>query len=431
MNKIPLQLSEDFKAVIHLIEKEGKNVFITGRAGTGKSTLLQLFKNTTKKNVVVLAPTGVAALNVGGMTIHSFFKFPAKPIAPSDIKPLKNPKLYKSIQTIVIDEISMVRADLLDNIDTFLRVNRKNPLPFGGVQMIFFGDLFQLPPVIGSDAEQTLISTLYGTPYFFAAHVFQLGFELEKIELRKIYRQSHRHFMRLLEAIRLNQIDRDDLDELNQRYFPYFQSDQNYITLSARNSTVDEINSKALDTLPTEAKLYHATVNGTFDAKLFPTEAVLKLKVGAQVMFIKNDPDGRFVNGTIGKVTQLKESAVSVSIQDGNNGNSQVIDVESFKWEIQEYTVKAEDPEKISSEVLGSFIQFPLKLAWAITIHKSQGKTFDKVIIDFGRGAFEHGQAYVAFSRCRTLDGIVLRKQLQPKDIITDERVIDYHERNF
>lgn len=427
LDKEPLELSSDFKAALDLIEKEEKNLFITGRAGTGKSTLLELLRNTTKKKMVVLAPTGIAALNVGGQTIHSFFGFPPKPLQRQDIKKRRNRSLYKKMELLVIDEISMVRADLLDNIDYFLRINRDIPLPFGGVQVVFFGDLFQLPPVVASEVEAMRFQMFYETPYFFSSTVMEEGFDMQMLELRKVYRQDSRHFLRLLEAVRLNRIDYEDLEELNERYLPQFLSEDFYITLTARNATANRINQRELDQLETAERTYLATVSGAFKESLYPTEAALRLKLEAQVMFIKNDPDKRFVNGTIGRVKALKAETISVEVEE-KSGFRRIIEVAQVDWEVLKYQADADNPEKISTEVLGTFTQFPLKLAWAITIHKSQGKTFEKVIIDLGRGAFEHGQTYVALSRCRTLEGIVLRQKLQFKDVKIDERIIEFYE---
>ena len=428
-DKQPLELNEDFRYALDIIEKSGHNVFITGRAGTGKSTLLQLFRNTTRKKAIVLAPTGVAALNVKGQTIHSFFNFPGKPLHRKDIRRVKNHKLYKNIEVLIIDEISMVRADLLDSIDYFLRINRDNIVdPFGGVQVVFFGDLFQLPPIVSSEAEKLLFESFYDTPYFFSAKVYESEFEMETIELKKAYRQESRYFLRLLEAVRLNQIDIDDLEDLNQRHEPDFQSDDFYITLSPRNAVVDQINQQALRKILDPEISFLATITGNFNPKLFPTESVLQLKNGAQVMFVKNDPKKRFVNGTIGKIIKLDPDNIRVLISD-KDGNRH-IDVEKLEWEIQKYKLDQEDKTKIQSEVLGTFKQYPLKLAWGITIHKSQGKTFDNVIIDLGRGAFEHGQTYVALSRCRTLEGIVLKQKIRPQDIMVDDRIVEYYETN-
>jgi len=430
MNGTPLELSHDFQYALDEMEKGHKNLFITGRAGTGKSTLLQLFRNTTRKKMVVLAPTGIAALNVRGQTIHSFFGFPPRPLAREEIKKRRNRRLYRNLDILVIDEISMVRADMLDNIDYFLRLNRENPLPFGGVQVIFFGDLFQLPPVVASDAEAMLFQSQYESPYFFSAHVFQDHFSMEMIELQQVYRQESRLFLRLLEAVRLNRMDYEDLEELNMRYLPDFEAEEFYITLTARNATANGINQRELKRLTHPEETYLAKVTGNFKPNLFPTESALKLKQDAQVMFVKNDPDKRFVNGTIGKIDSLTPEQVKVAIID-EDGKRQLIELTPMDWEILKYKPSDKDPTQIDTETMGTFTQYPLRLAWAVTIHKAQGKTFDKVIIDMGRGAFEHGQTYVALSRCRTLGGIVLKNPLQPRDIMTDPRIVEFYEQQL
>lgn len=423
----PLELSSDFKYALDLLEKTTASAFITGKAGTGKSTLLQLFRNTTRKRTVVVAPTGVAALNVQGQTIHSFFRFPAKLITEKDIKKRRYRTLYQKLDVLVIDEISMVRADMLDHIDLFLRINRESHLPFGGVQMIFFGDLFQLPPVVSSDVEAHLFTQFYESPYFFSAKVLE-DFEMEKVELRKVYRQEARYFVRLLDAVRINRVDADDLSDLNERFFPDFEAKDFYITLSARNATVDRINRMELERIPLPTHFYQATIKGDFNARLYPTEPILQLKLNSQVMFVRNDAERRFVNGTIGKIVKLEDDSITVLVETAD-GRSSYVDVEKIDWDITRYKLNAQ--QKIESETVGTFTQYPLKLAWAITIHKSQGKTFDRVIIDLGKGAFEHGQTYVALSRCRTLEGIVLRQPLRWHDIRTDERVVEYYEQEF
>ncbi len=435
LGKAPLQLNDDFKYALDLLDKTGRSVFITGRAGTGKSTLLQLFRNLSRKKMAVLAPTGVAALNVQGQTIHSFFGFPPRIITPQEASRRSTRKdllrLYKNLEILVIDEISMVRADMLDGIDRFLRVNRENNQPFGGVQVVLFGDLFQLPPVVTRDPlEQAYFQEYYDTPYFFSAKVLkEEAFDLEMLELRKVYRQESRHFLRLLEAIRINEMDRDDLDDLNERFEPNFVTTEGFVTLCARNATADRINKTELERLTTREYVYTAEVKGQFDPGLYPTEPVLKLRKGAQVMFVKNDvTDKQYVNGTIGVVTYLDDKTIMV-LAEGEQGQKKKIEVPLNEWEITRY--KANDKGEIDTESIGSFKQFPLKLAWAITIHKSQGKTFDKVLLDLGGGAFEHGQLYVALSRCRTLEGIVLRQAIRQQDIITDERVVDFYERAF
>ena len=428
-DKTPLELNSDFTYVLDAIDKEDKHLFITGRAGTGKTTLLQLFKNTTKKKVIVVAPTGIAALNVGGQTIHSFFKFPAKPLQKKDLKKVRRRKIYQKMEVLVIDEISMVRADLLDNIDLFLRINRECAAPFGGVQVVLFGDMFQLPPIVSTDIERQLFSTYYESPYFFSSKVFA-DLNLEMVELRKVYRQDNRHFLRLLEGIRLNRLDFEDFEDINDRYLPDFKPEDFYITLSARNATVDAINQKYLDSIPMPAYFYPASIKGSFPPTRFPTEANLQLKLNSQVMFVKNDPDKRFVNGTIGKVVKLENEEITVLIEVGEE-DKKYVKVTRVDWDIMTYEISPDDENEIITNSVGTFTQFPLKLAWAMTIHKSQGKTFDKVIIDMGRGAFEHGQTYVAISRCRTLEGIVLKQPLRPRDIKTDLRIIDFYQQFF
>ncbi len=425
----PLELSDEFKDVLDALEQTRKSMFITGKAGTGKSTLLQLFRNTTQKNVVVVAPTGVAALNVGGQTIHSFFGFPPKLIEPRDIKKRYQTKLYKKLDVLIIDEISMVRADMIDNIDYFLRLNRENNQTFGGVQVVFFGDLFQLPPVIAGLGEQEAYQLRYDVPYYFGAQVFQRGYEMEMVELRKVYRQEERHFIQLLDAVRTNRVDYEELDELNRRYMPSFPVTTGYVTLSSRNSIVDQINQRELTQLKTQENIFIGQVSGAFDSRLFPTEIALTIKEGAQVMFIKNDPQKQYVNGTIGKIIHLDGDEIRVQIEK-DDGRKETIEVQKAQWEVLKYKINEADG-KVETEVIGTFKQYPLRLAWAMTIHKSQGKTFDRVIIDLGTGAFEHGQTYVALSRCRTFEGIVLKQKLRPQDIMTDERVVQFYETYF
>lgn len=420
----PFILSEDFQSVLNMLEGTDQPVFITGRAGTGKSTLLQLFRKTTKKKCIVLAPTGVSALNVRGQTIHSFFGFAPRILTSKDIEKRKNPKFFRSIQVIVIDEISMVRADLLDNIDYALRLNREDPRLFGGVQMVFFGDLFQLPPVVASHYEKEFFRSIYNSPYFFSAKVFEQGFHLEFVELTKVYRQEERHFISLLESIRSSDVDEMILGALNERINTSDYLEDAYITLTMRNRTAQRINARALDKISSSEYKYQAAIKGKFNPKLFPTDPVLLLKEGAQVMFIKNDPFRRYVNGTLGKIKTLTKDKIWVAIQD--NEKESVIEVDQQEWEILKYKNTGISGD-VDTEVLGSFRQYPLKLAWAITVHKSQGKTFDRVIIDLGYGAFEHGQMYVALSRCRTLEGIVLRKPIRYQDVMIDERIVDFH----
>ncbi|MEM6700940.1 MAG: AAA family ATPase, partial [Bacteroidota bacterium] len=270
-------------------------------------------------------------------------------------------------------------------------------------------------------------STQYESPYFFSAKVVK-EFSLEMLELRKVYRQEARYFVRLLDAVRTNRLDRDDLQDLNERYIPDFESEEFYITLSARNATVNRINKVELENIPLPEQVFFATIKGDFNPRLFPTEQALKLKLNAQVMFVRNDPDRQFVNGTIGRIVKLEDNNITVMVEE-RDGRKRYVEVPQIEWEILRYNLGEND--KIESEVVGTFKQYPLKLAWAITIHKSQGKTFDKIIIDLGKGAFEHGQTYVALSRCRTLEGIVLRQLLRWTDIQTDERIVEFYEQNF
>lgn len=423
----PLQLSADFNYALERMEA-GANLFITGRAGTGKSTLLQIFRRSTNKNVVVLAPTGVAALNVGGQTIHSLFGFPPRLIQSKDVRPNRRYKrLFQNLETLVIDEISMVRADVMEAIDYGLKLNRNSSKPFGGVQIILFGDLFQLPPVVSSQQEKQYFSFRYASQYFFSADCMDT-IDLEMIELSQVYRQDSRYFLRLLEAIRNAAVDMDDLEALNERHIPDFQPapDENYLTLAARNATVNGINATALARNENPEILYLAEVKGNFPEKLFPVPAALKLKVGAQVMTVRNDNEKKYVNGTIGTVIECKNQSVIIRVTEG--GNPRNIEVGPEEWDIIRYKADNVDLTKIGTETLGTFKQLPVKLAWAVTIHKSQGKTFDRIIVDLGRGAFEHGQTYVALSRCRTLDGIVLRKPLTPRDVMVDPAVVEFYD---
>lgn len=422
----PLELTPAFRRTLDILEKTPTSAFITGKAGTGKSTLLQLFRSTTKKKTVVLAPTGIAALNVRGQTIHSFFGFPPKIIQKDDIERRRNRKQYKDIEVLVIDEVSMVRADLFDAIDQFLRVNRENTAPFGGVQVLLFGDLFQLPPVIAGEAERHYFTHAYPGPYFFDAQVIRQGFPLEMIELTKVYRQDEQRFIRLLDAIRTHAFDEDDLDALNERYLPSFPQTDGYVTLCSVNALANSINQARLNALPAQAMTYSARTTGTFSSGLFPADQHLILKEGAQVVLLRNDPERRFVNGTIGKITSLKEDAMHLNILDAR-GDTDEIEITRSEWELIRYDYD-KSLKTITSHVTGTFQQFPVKLAWAITIHKSQGKTFDRALIDLGYGAFEYGQTYVALSRCRTLEGVVLKRKLKHNDVIVDPRILEFYE---
>ncbi|HAK89775.1 MAG TPA: AAA family ATPase [Nitrospiraceae bacterium] len=422
-----IDLNPQFLHALQIMEETDKNVFITGRAGTGKSTLLQHFRNTTKKNIAVLAPTGVAAVNVKGQTVHSFFGF--KPDITLDmvsgIRP-RDKTIYKKLDAIVIDEVSMVRADLMDCIAGFLRIHGKNKsLPFGGIQMIFIGDLYQLPPVVTS-RDKTLFEGLYKSPYFFDAMVFDIGFDMQFIELEKVYRQRDDKFLNILNAIRNNTATDDDIAAINARHMPDFHDDKGfYIYLTTTNDLADSINIRRLADLKGKEYRYHGLVEGDFNAKDLPTGLDITIKSGAQVMLLNNDSMGRWINGSIGRITGIKKSKdapdiIRIKLQDG-----ETVDVEPYTWGMYEFHYD-KNAGTVISDVIGTFTQYPLKLAWAVTIHKGQGMTFERIIIDIGRGTFSHGQIYVALSRCTTLEGIVLKKLIAKKHIFMDWRVVDF-----
>lgn len=428
--KEPLVLDTTFREILEQLEISKEHFFITGRAGTGKSTLLQLFRKTTGKKTVVLSPTGISALNVNGQTIHSFFQFPPKLLIPHELYPVKRiQNLLKAVEVIIIDEISMVRADVIDAIDTSLRMNRKVNEPFGGIQMIFFGDLFQLPPVVSSQEERLYFQSTYSSAYFFAAHVFQKNVHLQMIELTTVYRQSERNFIRLLDSIRTMQFDYEDLEYINERYQPDAVPEEPYLTLCSINATANQINAARLAAIREPSYFFYAEAKGDFSEKLFPTDYKLELKLHAQVLLLRNDPEKRFVNGSLGTIIEIGDEKIVVKIAK-EDGSSQEVDLPKMTWENNRYKLSDDAGGSISSEVIGSFTQFPVKLAWAVTIHKSQGKTYDRVAIDLGRGAFEHGQTYVALSRCRTMKGIYLKKPLTHRDIMVDETVVEYYESN-
>ncbi len=423
----PIELNDQFRHALELMEHTSNNAFITGRAGTGKSTLLSYFRNTTRKKVVVLAPTGVAALNIKGQTIHSFFRF--KPnITLEQVKRLHSSddksSTYKKLDAIIIDEISMVRADLLDCVDKFLRLNGlRADKPFGGIQMVFIGDLYQLPPVV-TGTEKQVFSSLYETPYFYSAKALD-SLDMEFVELEKVYRQHDEGFIDLLNSIRNNSIAEEGLELLNQRYMPDFEPspDDFYVYLTTVNKLADEINVRELAKLDSRPYTFVGSIEGNFGAEYLPTAVDLEVKVGAQIMMVNNDAYGRWVNGSIGKTTDIIRDDNGEHIIVAELSDGETVDITPYTWEIFRFFV-AEG--QLQSEVIGTFRQYPLILAWAVTIHKSQGKTFDRVIIDIGRGAFAHGQTYVALSRCTTLGGIVLKKPILKKHIWTDYKVVNF-----
>lgn len=389
------------------------NIFLTGRAGTGKTTMLRKFMKQAGDKAIVLAPTGVAAMNAGGQTIHSFFKLPPRLIQPQDIKRLRSTRLVKAVETIIIDEISMVRADMLDAIDKSLKLNRASKRPFGGVRMILSGDLHQLPPVVSRD-EEPILQERYGGSYFFNAPAFQEA-EFTLLALKHIFRQADPRFLSLLGALRQGRLTSMDVKVLDSLISSRSAKDasETHIVLTPNNNNAFRINQARLDELNTRTKTFEADVQGQFEEKAFPTEADLELKEGARVMLIRNDPEGRWVNGSIGFVEGFSGKGVIVNVE----GNA--YEIEPAAWEKYRYEL---DPKtkKVKQEVIGTFKQMPLRLAYAITIHKAQGLTLDKVYIDFDYGMFAHGQAYVAFSRARALDGLEISRALRPSDLVMD-----------
>jgi len=423
-----IELNEQFKRSLEAMEHTSKNIFITGKAGTGKSTLLDYFRSITRKKIVVLAPTGVAALNVRGQTIHSFFGF--KPdITLDKVNKVKGKRgrIFKEIDAVVIDEISMVRADLLDCVEKFLCLNgRSVGSSFGGIQMIFIGDLYQLPPVVTSK-EKAIFTQHYRSPYFFSARSFE-NFNMEFIELEKIYRQKDEYFIGLLNAVRNNSITDGMLEALNKRVKPAWRETGGGLTvhLTTTNQMAAEINIYRLQKLNKKIFTYEAEVSGDFQKHSYPADFELQVAAGAQVMLLNNDAKGRWVNGSMGKIEEIRHDrkdnvkAICVRLQDDT-----VEEVLPYNWELFHYRFN-EDTFSIETETVGSFTQFPLKLAWAVTIHKSQGKTFDRVIIDMGSGAFAYGQTYVALSRCTSLEGVVLKRPIRKSDVRLDWSVVEF-----
>jgi len=429
--------NEQLKLASEFVQYTNKNIFITGRAGTGKTTFLHNLRKITPKRMVVVAPTGVAAINAGGVTIHSFFQLSFAPAIPESMRAKKTDpssegyqhkfsrakiRLIKCLDLLVIDEISMVRADILDSVDEVLRKYRNRTKPFGGVQLLMIGDLHQLTPVVKDD-EWDILKNYYQSVYFFDSLALKNSNPIS-IELKEIFRQSDTYFINLLNKVRDNDIDARAIAEINARHIPGFKpgDDEGYITLTTHNAHAYEMNQAKLKELKTDSHFFAADITGEFSPYDFPTESKLELKTGAQVMFIKNDPspEKRYYNGKIGKITRIEEDTVFVKCPD----EYAEIEVTKLEWEHIKYSLN-DATKEISEEIVGSFTQIPLKLAWAITIHKSQGLTFDKVIID-ANAAFAFGQVYVALSRCRTFEGIVLSTPISLSGIKTDSLVSSY-----
>lgn len=408
------------------VEHTGMSIFLTGKAGTGKTTFLKTIKSHSHKRIVVVAPTGVAAINAGGVTIHSFFQLPLSPYVPNAKMEQRfayskeKRKIMRTIDMLVIDEISMVRSDVLDAVDNVMRRFREHDKPFGGVQLVMIGDLHQLTPVV-RDEEEKILSEYYNTTYFFGSKALQ-SIDYVTIELHHVYRQQDESFLKILNDIRDGHPTADDLKTLNSRYNPSFRPNANddYIRLTTHNSKADDYNNYELSALKTPSYTFEAEIEKEFPPSDYPTDMRLTLKTGAQVMFLKNDPKGRYYNGRIGHVTYVDERQILVLCP----GDEKAIEVEKEVWENTKYKLN-DSTNQIESEVVGTFTQYPLRLAWAITIHKSQGLTFDHAIID-AQLSFASGQVYVALSRCKTLEGMVLASPIEPSAIINDSRVSDY-----
>lgn len=411
-----------------LVNETSNSIFLTGKAGTGKSTFLRKIAKESEKSLVVLAPTGIASINARGQTIHSFFKIPFGPLQPADARLRKirfkpeQTTIIENLELLIIDEISMVRADLLDAIDYLLRKVRNIGLPFGGVQILLVGDLFQLEPVVPKE-EAVFLDNFYSSPYFFSAWVFN-EIDIVNLELQKIYRQTDPLFIGLLNKIRTKKASYDDLIQINNRPSKKMQDDKAfYIALCTTRRKAKTINDQKLLSLKEEEYTFEGIIKDKFPINSLPTDLELKLKNNAQVIFIQNDYSGekKYVNGTIGKIVSLSNDKIEVELDDGK-----IVEVEQTFWENIEYKYNKET-NKIEDVIIGTFTQYPLKLAWAITIHKSQGLTFDNVIIDLDRGAFAAGQLYVALSRCTSLEGIILSTKIKQSDIIVRKEVIDYY----
>jgi len=415
--------AEYIAAVRHMREGQG-HLFVTGRAGTGKSTLLRTLRDLVEDEIVVVAPTGLAAVNVGGQTIHSFFGLPPRLIRADDIRRSRNGRIMRKIKHLVIDEVSMVRSDLMWAIDQSLRINRGKPRePFGGVRLMMFGDLHQLPPVVQEHEVADHLEESYGGPFFFSIPALMEGDGTALLELNQVFRQSEGPLLDVLNKVRDGSVDEADLEVLNERVRPIrtLAEGEAFVILTPTNAAAQRINLAYLQALKGATHTYTAGLTGEFNPTAQPTDQTLTLKVGAKVIMLRNDADRRWVNGSIARIARLEEKQVFIEI------GGKEYEVEPASWENRRYAYDQAE-QKIVETVAGTFTQFPVRLAWAMTIHKSQGMTLDNVYLDLGRGTFAHGQSYVALSRCRTLEGLTLARPLQPRDIIFDTAAMKYRD---
>ena len=416
--------TDEFEAALDFIRGSEGHLFVTGRAGTGKSTLLRALKDLVLQDMVVLAPTGLAAITAGGQTIHSFFGFPPRLIQSNDIRRSRNGRLMRNMKFLVIDEVSMVRSDLMWAIDYALRINRGRPREaFGGVRLLMFGDLHQLPPVIQEAEVKSYLDDAHNGPFFFSISGLAEGAGTHLLELGQVFRQNDEDLVRVLNRIREGDVTSEDLTLLNERVHPIrsLREGEPYVILTPTNAAAKRINTAYLDALAGQALRYDAGVTGDFNASAHPADAALDLKIGAKVMMLRNDPDKRWVNGSVARISKLNTKQVWIEL------GGREYEVEQMSWEHRRYAFD-QAAEKIVETVAGTFKQFPLRLAWALTIHKAQGLTLDKVYIDLGRGTFAHGQTYVALSRCRTLEGLALARSLTPSDIMFDRAAMGYRD---
>ena len=420
-----IEPTPEWASAVHFVRAGRGNLFITGRAGCGKSTLLKALPGLVAEPMVIVAPTGLAAVNVGGQTIHSFFGLPPRLIRGDDIRRSRNGNLMRKLKLLVIDEVSMVRSDLMWAIDQSLRVNRGRPRePFGGLRLVMFGDLSQLPPVVQEQEVGDHLDDNHGGPFFFSVPALREGAGTRLVELTRVFRQRDPVLLDVLNRVRDGAATEADLARLNGRVSPIrtLREGDPYVILTPTNAAANRINAAFLEALPGEATAFEAEISGDYGQGAQPTEPKLLLKRGAKVILLRNDADRRWVNGTIARIARIEEKRVFVEI-DGDTH-----EVEPVSWEQRRYAYDAAEA-KIVETVAGTFKQLPLRLAWALTIHKSQGLTLDKVYIDLGRGTFAHGQAYVALSRCRTLEGLSLARALKPSDIIFDRAALGYRDR--